>query len=447
MGGRAAHRAGAEVVARMTRPSLRLPIHRGTTAHLSSLYPFSVQGALGTDGLYIGVDLLAGGAEFCWDPFDAYTAGLVTNPNCWILGEPGHGKSSLVKCLLWRMAGVYGSGARGRWIAIVDPKGEYAPLAECLGLPVIRLAPGGSVRINPLADPPGGGDEPSDLRVLRRSELVAALVATVLGRQLTQLEDAAIFAAVDGLLARASSPTLVDLIREVTSPSESLAERLRESPATLGVDLGSVRFALDKLLSRSLRGMFDGPSTISVPVDGPGLVLDLSAVPLDSDALPLVMVAAAGWLSHILATPGPRRVQILDEAWALLGNRHTAAYLQTCFKLGRSYGVSNICIAHRPSDLGAQADDGTATAKIAAGLLADAATKILLRQAPDQLDLAAEVVGLSEPEQTIVGQLARGRALWKVGGRTAVVHHLLSSAEVALCDTDARMTASGAVAA
>lgn len=428
------------------RPSLRVPIHRGTTAHLASLYPFSVQGALGTDGLYVGVDLLAGGAEFCWDPFDAYAAGLVTNPNCWILGEPGHGKSSLVKCLLWRMAGVYGTGQRGRWIAIADPKGEYAPLAERLGVPVIRLAPGGSVRINPLADPPGGGDEPSDIRVLRRSELVAALVATVLGRQLSQLEDAAIFAIIDELLGRALSPTLIDLARAVTTPSESLAERLRESPATLGTDLGSVRFALDKLLSRSLRGMFDGPSTVDVPVDGPGLVLDLSAVPLDSEALPLVMVAAAGWLSQVLATPGPRRVQVLDEAWALLGNRHTAAYLQTCFKLGRSYGVANICIAHRPSDLVAQADDGTATAKIAAGLLADAATKILLRQAPDQLDLAAEVVGLSEPEKTIVGQLARGRALWKVGGRTAVVHHLLSSAEVELCDTDARMTAHAAVA-
>lgn len=431
----------------MTRPSLRLPLHRGTTAHLASLYPFSVQGALGADGPYVGVDLLAGGAEFCWDPFDAYAAGLVTNPNCWIMGEPGHGKSSLVKCLLWRMAGVYGSGARGRWIAIADPKGEYAPLAERLGLPVIRLAPGGSVRINPLADPPGGGDEPSDVRVLRRSELVAALVATVLGRQLTQLEDAAIFAAVDGLLERGADPTLVDLVHVVTNPPIALAERLRGEPSTLATDLGNVRFALDKLLSRSLRGMFDGPSTVTVPVDGPGLVLDLSAVPLDSEALPLVMVAAAGWLSHVLATPGPRRVQVLDEAWALLGNRHTASYLQTCFKLGRSYGVANICIAHRPSDLVAQADDGTATAKIAAGLLADAATKVVLRQAPDQLDLAAEVVGLSEPEQTIVGQLARGRALWKVGGRTAVVHHLLSSSEAALCDTDARMTLHATAAA
>jgi hypothetical protein len=130
---------------------------------------------------------------------------------------------------------------------------------------------------------------------------------------------------------------------------------------------------------------------------------------------------------------------VIDEAWALLGNRHTARYLQTCFKLGRTYGVANVCIAHRPSDLGAQADDGTATAKIAAGLLADAATKILLRQAPDQLDVASSSFGLSEPEVDIAGHLARGRALWKVGGRTSVVQHMLSGAEAEMCDTDGRM--------
>ena len=422
------------------RPPLRLPHHRGTTAHLASLYPFSVQGSFGSTGPYVGLDVLAGGAEFCWDPFDAYAAGLVTNPNCWILGEPGHGKSALVKCLLWRMAAVYGTGAKGRWIAIADPKGEYAALTEWLGLSAIRLSPGGTTRINPLDDPPGAVDEPIEMRVLRRAELVGALVATVLARPLTQLEDAAVFAVVEDLTKTRRAATLADLLGVVAEPDRRLSDALRRPCDALTADLGSLRFALDKLLSRSLRGMFDGPSTVSVKPDGPGIVLDLSAVPLDSEALPLVMVAAAGWLSQLLAAPGPRRVQVLDEAWALLGNRHTAAYLQTCFKLGRTYGVANICIAHRPSDLAAQADDGTATAKIAGGLLADAATKILLRQAPDQLDLAARAVGLTEPEQQIVGNLTRGRALWRVGSRTAVVHHLMTAMEAgSLCDTDARM--------
>ncbi len=424
----------------MTRPSLRLRYHQGTTAHVSSIYPFSVQGSFGHRGTYVGLDLLAGGGEFCWDPFEAYAAGLVTNPNGWILGEPGNGKSALVKCLLWRQAAIYGTGPGGRWTAIADPKGEYATLAEHLGLTVVKLSPGGTATINPLAPGPAADHEPADKQVLRRAEMCTALVGTVLERSLTQLEDAVVFAAVDQLTtAPLDEPTLTDVARLVASPTEVMTERLRSTDRDLAADTATVAYALDKLLSRSLRGMFDGASTVPLRWDGPGVVLDLSAVPLDSDALPLVMVAAAGWFQQLMACPGPQRVQILDEAWALLGNRHTAGYLQTSFKLGRTYGVANLCITHRASDLVAQADDGTATSKIAAGLLADSATKIILRQAPDQLDAAVAHFGLTGPEASIVGQLTRGRALWKLGGRTAVVQHVLGPGEQPIVDTDARM--------
>jgi len=425
----------------MTRPALRLAYHRGTTAHVASIYPFSVQASFGHRGTYVGVDLLAGGAEFCWDPFDAYASGLVTNPNGWVLGEPGNGKSALIKCLLWRQAAVYGLGTGGRWIAVADPKGEYSALADALGLISVRLSPGGTTRINPLAPGPAAEHESPERQVLRQAEMCAALIATVLERPLTQLEDAATFAAVEHLTrsTRLREPTLVDVARLVARPTRQMADVLRTTPDALSADAASVAYALDKLLSRSLRGMFDGPSTVPLRWDGPGLVLDLSAVPLDSDALPLVMVAAAGWLQQLMACPGPQRMQVLDEAWALLANRHTAAYLQTCFKLGRTYGTANLCITHRASDLVAQADDGTSTAKIAAGLLADSATKIILRQAPDQLAATAAHFGLTEPEARIVGQLTRGRALWKVGGRSAVVHHLMAPTEQMLCDTDARM--------
>lgn len=425
----------------MTRPSLRLPFHRGTTAHVASIYPFSVQGSFGHRGTYVGLDLLAGGGEFCWDPFEAYASGLVTNPNGWVLGEPGNGKSALVKSLLWRQAAVYGHGDGGRWLAIADPKGEYATLAEHLGLTTVRLTPGGTTRLNPLAPGPAAAHENEDKQVLRRAEMCTALVATVLERALTQLEDAAVFTAVEALTRadRLDEPTLVDVARLIAAPTEDMATHLRRSIDDLASDASAVAYALDKLLSRSLRGMFDGRSTVPLRWDGPGLVLDLSAVPLDSEALPLVMVATAGWLQQLMACPGPQRVQVLDEAWALLGNRHTAAYLQTCFKLGRTYGAANLCITHRASDLVAQADDGSSTAKIAAGLLADSATKVILRQAPDQLEAAVAHFGLTDPEARIVGQLTRGRALWKLGGRTAVVHHVIGPSEEVICDTDARM--------
>lgn len=424
------------------RPGLRLPYHRGTTAHVSSIYPWSVQPTFGCEGMYVGLDLLAGGAEFIWDPFSAYRQGLATNGNCWVLGEPGFGKSSLVKSLLWRMAAVFGLGEGGRWLAILDPKGEYAPLAERLGLTTIRLSPGGTTRINPLSPGPAAAHEPPERQVLRQAATCTALVATVLDRPLSQLEDALIFAAVEHLTRSSpeTEPTLVDLAHLVTEPSSEIAAQLRRQTDDLIAEGSAVGFALQKLLTRSLRGMFDGASTIPLRWDGPGIVVDISAVPMDSEALPLVMVAAMGWLQELLACPGPQRVLVLDEVWAILGSRFSAAYVQSWTKLGRAYGVAPLFITHRPSDLVAQSDDGSSAAKIAAGLISDAATKIILRQAPDQLDAAVSHFGLSLPEAQIVGQLARGRAVWKIGGgRTAVVQHVLAPAEVELCDTDARM--------
>lgn len=430
-----------EVVGRRRRPSLRLPMHRGTTAHIVAAYPFSIDQGLGYEGAYLGTNLLAGNAGFVWDPFEAYQLRLTTNPNTWVLGEPGNGKSALVKGLLYRMAALYGTGADGRFIAVVDPKGEYTALAEALAVPVVRLAPGGRTRINPLDAGPTAKDRSGDARVMRQAAMVRALVATVLGRALSPVEESAIWQSVDvSRRQRGRPPTLQGVATLLAAPTEHMAKRAKLTVAEFVEQARPIWYAVDKLLHQSLRGMFDGPSTVNVNWDGPGVVLDLSAVHADGDALPLVMVAATAWLQELMATgPARQRVQVLDEAWCLLAHRASAGYLQSCWKLGRTYGVANVAIAHRPSDLAAQADDGSATAKIAAGLLADTATKIIMRQAPDQLAQAGELLGLSPKEREVVSHLGRGEALWKIGSRSAVASHEIAPGETEFCDTDARM--------
>lgn len=97
------------------------------------------------------------------------------------------------------------------------------------------------------------------------------------------------------------------------------------------------------------------------------MVIDLSAVHQDPEALTLVMIAATAWLQALLAAPEgaevPRRTQVLEECWALLGSERTAKYLQSCYKLSRAYGVANIAVAHRIADLRPQSDDGSSAAK------------------------------------------------------------------------------------
>ena len=415
-------------------PRLRLDWHRATMAHLCSAYPFHTDDTFGIRGPYLGVNITAGMAAFHYDPFELYTHHTLTNPNCIVIGDVGSGKSATVKAFLRRSLAIYG---HRRFVAVLDPKGEYTTLAHALHIPVIRLHPGGTDHLNPMDPRPG--EDPTN--VLARQGLATALVAGILGRPLDPTEDAALGWAIH-TLARDGQPfTLTDVTHAVAQPADELAALARRSPLELTQAITPVVFALDKLTRRTLRGMFDQPTSVTIDWDhGPGIVLDLSAVYTDREALPLVMLAATSWLTAVLQRDWNRHViQVIDEAWAAV--RHGARHFQASLKLARTYGVSTWLICHRPADLTAQADDGTADAKIAAGLLSDIQTRIVLRQPVDQVPVAAELLGLSERESQIVSQLVRGRALWRLQHRGAVVHNVLTASETRLFDTDAAMRA------
>jgi hypothetical protein len=416
---------------------LRVPRHRGTTAHVCSAYPFLAEPGLGARGVYIGTNVLTGGGGFAYDPFTAYADGILTNPNVIVAGDVGMGKSTAVKCFVHRSVAMF-----GRWVAIADPKGEYLPLAETLGLTVLELHPGGATRLNPLDPGPLGATTATDEVARRQGDLVAALVGEVLHRDLDPIEDALLGWTLTHLAHRREGvvPTLGDVVRVMRTPPAEVADRATIAPDELSRAAAPAIYALGKLIDRSLRGMFDGQTTVRVDPYGRGLVVDLSAVFQDREALGLVLLAVTAWLQAAITQPaGPRRLQILDEAWTLFGNERTARYLQSCWKLSRAYGVANVAVIHRLSDLRAQADDGTSTAKIALGLLADTQTRILFRQAPDQAPEARELLGLTGVEADLLTRLTRGRALWKVAGRTAVVQHVVGTAEQTFSDTNARM--------
>jgi type IV secretory pathway VirB4 component len=425
------------------RPRLRVPWQRGSTAHVASIYPFSVHGTLCQQGPVIGVDMLAGGGEFLWDPFEAYHQGLTTNPNVAVFGQPGQRKSTLVKTFLWRMFTLY---QRRRWVGVADPKGEYVTLAERLGLTVVRLAPGGGTRVNPLAPGPAARHEHPAKTAMRRADTVHDLLAAVLRRNLAPAEEAILYAAVEAAVTgRAKEPTLADLAGLLTDPTAAMVAQVRKSAGEVAAQASDLYYALGNLIGQSLRGMFDGPGTVQLDSDGLGVVLDLSGFDINSPAMPLVLMCATGWLQEFLVCPGPQRLQITDELWVGAGDRHFVRHMQRCQKLGRSLGVANLQIAHKVTDAAAQSADGTAESKIAAGLLADTDTKIILRQDPEQLGPAQQAFGLTDTERHWIGSLVKGRALWLIGGQRAVVQHHLADSERPLVDTDQRMRTSGLV--
>lgn len=408
--------------------SALLPPTAVTTRHSVSLFPWQAGSTLPAAGPVLGLNVLAGGTVFHYDPWQCYADGILTSPNMVVLGQLGKGKSALVKTYLNRQL------LAGRQVYILDPKGEYGPLAAARGLAHLRLAPGSPDRLNPL-EPADGDSGPDTDR--RRAGTVAALAATGLGRDLTAEERAAIGAATGGLPAGA---VLTDVAGQLLEPPAALADALRTTPAALAAAIRPAALELRRLLTGDLAGIVDRPSTSRLDPDGPGLVLDLSAA-FGTPALPAVMVSAGGWLSHALARPGPRqRLLLVDEAWALLGLPATTAWLQGLSKLARAHGIQLITVVHRGSDLAGQADAGTATRAQAQGLLTDAETRVIYTQAPAERALLADLLGLTAAETDLIARLPAYRALWLIGDRAAVVDHVLSPDEARrLVDTDSRM--------
>ena len=426
----------------VTRRSPAVPAHVATTRHLCAAYPLVSEAGLGHEGVLIGRDLLGG--SFVYDPFALYRHGVVTNPNTVVFGQIGRGKSSFVKTYLWRQA-VFG---RHAWV--VDPKGEYGPLAEAWGAAPVALRPGGTIRLNPLdtADAvSAGGPDTVDDADRRRAVLTASLAVACLGRELLPRERAAIDvalgeASVRAGAARMRAPTLPQVVEALLDPGVEASRALRTTRSVLLEDGRDVALELRRLVHGDLCGMFDGPTSDGLRLDGPLVVLDLSAV-YHSPALGVLMACAAAWLqSAVQSHHSNRIILVVDEAWAILSNLGVARWLQTSWKLSRAHGVANMAVLHRLSDLRSVGTMGSEQVNLAEGLLADSETRVVYAQSPGEVARTGELLGLTDTEAELVSQLRRGVALWKVGRRSFLVEHRVASGEQWLTDTDQAMAES-----
>jgi hypothetical protein len=435
------------------RPGPRVPAHQVTTRNLGAAYPLVAESGLGHRGVFVGHDLLGG--SFVYDPFELYAQGVVSNPNMIVFGQIGRGKSAFVKTYLWRQA-VFG---RRAWV--VDPKGEYGSLAAAWGVAPIALRPGGSVRLNPLDPGPAtestapvpaasvpDGTESVEARQPpgadgRQVELLASLAATCLGRPLLPRERVAVDLALGAVGGRQDVPTVPAVVEAMLEPTTEAAATIRTQRSTLLEDGRDVALELRRLVHGDLRGMFDGTTTPGLDLSGPLVVLDLSAL-YNSAALGVLMACATAWLqAHLARAAGASGaghvLVVVDEAWAVLANLGVARWLQASWKLSRAYGVANVAVLHRLSDLHAVGSAGSEQVGLAKGLLADSETRVVYAQPPGEVVNASELLSLSPTEVELLSQLRRGVALWKVGSRAFLVQHLLSPWERGLVDTDAAM--------
>lgn len=402
-------------------------------------------------GVLVGINPASGGIVW-WDRWAQH------NHNTLILARSGAGKSYLVKLDVLR------SLFEGVRVAVIDPEDEYPALAEAVGGTTIRLGTPG-VRVNPLDLPTattdaaasGTGASGADV-VTRRALFVHTLVAVLLGQPPAPEEAAALDTAIAAAYARAGitddpttwgqpAPLLADVVaclESATDPTDqtntadaagrTLAVRLR--PWTHG----------------SFRGLFDGPTTTTpggrltvwsvrhLPDElrAAGILLALDTIWRDVDTghdvhsdigdvsgrpahngagLDNARAAAVEDTdldgsdrdtSTSRGTKAPtvtpvRRLVVVDEAWTLLRDEVGARFLYRLAKAARKRRAGLVVVTQDAADLLAT-DLGQAVA-------ANAATQVLMRQAPQAIDAITAAFGLTGDEARMLLTAPRGHGL------------------------------------
>ena len=413
---------------------LRIPRHQDTSATLAGAYPFLAEGGLGSEGVFVGQDLYSG-SSFVYDPWVLYARGLITAPNLVLAGIVGSGKSSLAKSLYTR------SIPFGRRVYVPgDPKGEHTAVAEAVGGRAIALGHGMTNRLNPLDEghrPTGLDDVEWAAQVAaRRRDLVGALAETVLERRLTPLEHTAVDVAINSTVRGTDVAILPMVVERLLSP-----DRADDTDGRLTEDGRLVGHALRRLVAGDLAGLFDGPSTVQFDPTLPMISLDLSRVAENTTLTSVLMTCASAWMESALADPGGgQRWVIYDEAWRLMSHPALLRRMDAHWRLARHYGIANMLIFHKLTDLDNVGDQGSAMRALASSLLANAETRIVYRQESDQLGATATALGLTGTEQSLIPTLGTGQGLWRIKDRSFVVQHQMHPAELELFDTTARMT-------
>jgi type IV secretory pathway VirB4 component len=408
------------------------------TAAVSAAYPFTSPDLPPTDpttsapsGVLYGYNVGSSGLVH-WDRF------ACDNYNSVVLGRSGAGKSYFVKLetlrSLYRTLGDDRDGDGG-WDGdgvqafVVDPEDEYARLSSQVGGTYVHLGAGG-VRLNPFdlpvhTDGRGRRTAPQDA-LKRRSLFLHTVLALLFGTEVTAAERAVLDTAITTTYHRAG---ITHDARTWTRPAPLLRD-LRDVLAASG-DGGNAVTAdlaarLHPFVDGSFADLFDGPTTATP--DGHLVVFSLRDLPDEVRAIGTLLVLDAVW--RRVSNPAYRRPRlvVVDEAWLLMQQPEGAKFLWRMAKAARKHWCGLTVATQDTADV-LSSDLGKA-------IVSNAATQVLLRQAPQAIDEIAETFDLSAGERQFLLSADRGQGLLSSGTQRVAFQSLASPTENFLVTTD-----------
>ncbi|MGW0734483.1 VirB4 family type IV secretion system protein [Streptomyces sp. NPDC002851] len=373
-----------------------LKIHRTfDTAALAACFPFTSPdlppptGPDGrTTGVLYGLNALSG-TPVLWDRF------AQDNYNSITLARSGAGKSYLTKLELLRLL------FTGATASVIDPEDEYVRLAESIGGHVVALGTDG-VRLNPF-DLPTAAD-PSDEVLTRRVLFLHTFLAVLLGSEFTAAEKAVLDTAILATYEQASITTDARTWTRTPPQLADLEARLRDAATEVAAELAE---RLTPYTTGSHARLFNGTSTVET--SGHLVVYALRQLPEEVKAPAMLLALDAVWRQVTLGSRRGRHLVVVDEAWMLMQAGAGARFLFRMAKAARKRWTGLALVTQ-------DADDVLAS-PLGRAIVSNAATQILLRQAPQAIDQIAENFHLCHGEREFLLSATRGEALLLTGDR------------------------------
>ncbi|MEU8007481.1 conjugal transfer protein TraC [Catellatospora sp. NPDC049111] len=337
-------------------------------------------------GVLYGTNPATGGIVW-WDRF------AQDNHNTVVLARSGAGKSYLIK--LDTLRSLY----QGTQVSVIDPEDEYTRLAHAVGGTVIALgAPG--VRVNPF-DIPTGDTRPD--AYTRRLLFAHTATAVLLGsHELTPADRAALDRALIGSYRNAGITADPDTWHRPAPLLGDLAAALAADPDPAATQLAA---RLAPWTSGSHRHLFDGPTTHTP--DSHLTVWSLRHLPDELRTIGTLLALDAIWRTVDTPPPPgtrpPKRIVVVDEAWLLMRDGEGARFLHRMAKAARKRHAGLTVVTQDAADL-LGTDLGLA-------VVSNAATQILMRQAPQAIDTVTDTFALTAGERHYLLTAGRGQGL------------------------------------
>ncbi len=375
------------------------------SAPLSSFFPFVSEDLTSDKGIMYGINRHNNNLVI----FDRFS---LENANQVVFAKSGSGKSYATKLEIIR------SLMMGVDVIVIDPENEYERLAEAFGGSYFNISLSSPEHINPFDIPVIPDKElPGDVL---RSHIVslAGLMKLMLGK-LTSEEDA--------ILDRALTETYAS--REIT-PEEDFTNAqppLLSDLETVLRNLEGGRELADRMY-KFTRGSFSGFLNQPSNVDINNRFIIFSIRDLEEELRPIAMYVILNFIWNLVRAKLKQRIMIVDEAWIMMKEEASAAFLFGLVKRARKYylGISTIT----------QDVEDFLRSPFGRPIITNSSLQLLLKQAPATIDILAKAFDLTEAEKALLLSAEVGTGLFFAGRQHVAIQIVPSYFEDKLITTD-----------